>query len=349
MLGLIGIRRHDSLRAMMSSYLDEQLTEAEATRFERHLSGCEECRAELDDLEATAYMLRELPELELPRSLALASVPDPAPAPWYSQWVPTLATSLVGVLLVVLIAGDAVGILSQAQHVEQEETVAAASEADASTAAAGAPMVESAAVPQAALGQANTAADTAAPSAEGLAVSEASADEAAPAPMAPQAALAQEAADETAETELAMGTRAAPAADQLEESTDATEEATESLEAAAAPAAMTAPPADTAPAGTQTEDAAVEALEAAVAAPSPMAALAVEAPPTGEIQRISMQDTAAKIAADQDQVPELAVSPDELEPDEGIALPLLQLEIALGALLALLASVTFWTARRPRF
>ena len=76
MFGLLASRRHARLRNLLSAYIDGEVTESEAARVEEHLSGCEECRPELDSLRSTVGLLRQLPELELPRSYTLSEAPS---------------------------------------------------------------------------------------------------------------------------------------------------------------------------------------------------------------------------------------------------------------------------------
>lgn len=62
---------HERLTEALSAYLDDALPDAEHADLERHLSACEECRAELDNLRGVRALLRALPEPSLPRSFAL--------------------------------------------------------------------------------------------------------------------------------------------------------------------------------------------------------------------------------------------------------------------------------------
>ena len=54
----------------LSEHLDGTLGARARQRVERHLAGCEECRAELVDLRATVALLRSLPVVEEPEYLA---------------------------------------------------------------------------------------------------------------------------------------------------------------------------------------------------------------------------------------------------------------------------------------
>ena len=70
MIGLPGIRRHAKLRELLSAYIDGEVSASETLRVEEHLSGCQECQDELASLRSTVGLLRRLPELAVPRSVA---------------------------------------------------------------------------------------------------------------------------------------------------------------------------------------------------------------------------------------------------------------------------------------
>nr|ABZ09417.1 hypothetical protein ALOHA_HF4000APKG8C21ctg1g5 [uncultured marine microorganism HF4000_APKG8C21] len=129
-------------RTLLSSYIDGEVSAPEATRLEKHLSECEECRRELETLTATVHLLRELPELEPPRSFAPESVPAPPEVARGYVWVPRLATSLAAGLLVVLLLGDVSGVLSQS-----DKAVTATAELESAAAAVAAPAILPADVP----------------------------------------------------------------------------------------------------------------------------------------------------------------------------------------------------------
>ena len=136
--GFIGIGRHRMLRTLLSSYIDGEVSAPEATRLEKHLSECEECRRELETLTATVHLLRELPELEPPRSFAPESVAAPPEVARGYVWVPRLATSLAaGLLVVVLLLGDVSGVLNQS---DKAVTATAALDSAAADVPAAAPM-----------------------------------------------------------------------------------------------------------------------------------------------------------------------------------------------------------------
>ena len=283
MIGFLVNRRHNRLRTLLSAYIDRQVSEVEVSQVEEHLAGCGECRLELDTLRATVGLLKNLPELEVPRSFTLTESPAPiSPTPSIA-WAPRIATSAVALLLVVLLVGDALGVITQSapsgEIAAPLEFRAPAPEAAAPAAAAPAP-------------------EAAAPAA------------AAPAPEA-----------------------AAPAA-----TAPAPEAAAPAAAAAAAPA-PTPPPAPV----------------AAMAAPAPPADAAVEeravAVTPEQEPEVERQAAAEKaISAPAAQTPEISDegAPEAVKEPGGLELPVWQLEIAAGALVAVLALATFLLARRSR-
>lgn len=117
------VRRHSKWRELVSSYMDGQVSQAEARQVEGHLSACADCRAELDSLRATVRLVKALPQLQAPRSFTLAEAPAPARPKARARglssppvvWTVRLATPIAAALLVALLAGDAAGILSQSR------------------------------------------------------------------------------------------------------------------------------------------------------------------------------------------------------------------------------------------
>ena len=59
-------RRHARVRTLLSSYIDGEVSASEARRVTAHLSGCDECVAELESLRATTMLLGRLPSLDTP-------------------------------------------------------------------------------------------------------------------------------------------------------------------------------------------------------------------------------------------------------------------------------------------
>jgi len=69
---MFSFNAHGRIRDQLSAYIDGELEAAAAGRLEAHLAGCEGCRLELEQLRATAASLRDLPEVQAPRSFALS-------------------------------------------------------------------------------------------------------------------------------------------------------------------------------------------------------------------------------------------------------------------------------------
>ncbi len=118
MIGFLGIGGHDRLRTLLSSYVDGQVSDAESRRVETHLTGCDECRKDLEDLRATVGLLKRLPELEVPRSFVLHSEPATVRDTGTFVWTTGLATSMAAVTLVALLLGDVLGLLTQAGRID---------------------------------------------------------------------------------------------------------------------------------------------------------------------------------------------------------------------------------------
>ena len=113
---------HSRIRALLSPYVDGEVSAAETRRVEEHAAACPACRDELDSLTATVELVRGLPELELPRSFELTRLPEEEPRASFGVWAPRLATSVAGLLLVILLAGDFTGTLIQSGGSDEAET-----------------------------------------------------------------------------------------------------------------------------------------------------------------------------------------------------------------------------------
>ena len=105
--------RHGKLRELLSSYIDGEVSDSERRRVERHLSGCEECRRELESLRLTVAALRQMPEIQATRSFAISAPPEPVRGGL--GWVlgVRLAASAAAVVLVGLILADVTGLVVQ--------------------------------------------------------------------------------------------------------------------------------------------------------------------------------------------------------------------------------------------
>ena len=210
-------RRHTRVRTLLSSYIDGEVSASEARRVDAHLSGCDECVAELESLRATTTLLGRLPSLDTPRSYALtaADVQDLSRQrgfmPSIASLTGGLATAGAAALVVVLVVGVVflarLGFTgSAAESIPQAAAPApaapaaiaqapAAAAAPAARAAAPAPLLRRAQMPAAAAPQASCShlapamAAPAAPAAQPTSAPAAAAMMAAPQPApVPQAA-----------------------------------------------------------------------------------------------------------------------------------------------------------------
>jgi anti-sigma factor RsiW len=315
---ILGIGRHDRLRTLLSSYVDGEVSPAEAARVESHLSGCDECQRDLDNMRATVGLLGAMPELELPRSFLLTAEPEPVHRNWTIPWGGALATAAAAAVFLALIAGGMTGVFEQ---------TGLDARGDAASIAVTAPEAEMA-----------VAADTAA------------APVTASAAEAPVSAFA-------VETEVTLESA------QVEGSDDSASDAADAGEvvaAVAAPAPVAAT-SDEPAAESAVVDESIDVEEAlakdipvsddeSAAAPAP--ALTAEAP-------VSSDDSLASDDAEPQQLTfgttddDLAAGDGEAsgngaEDDTAISLPLWQLQIATGALLALVLAATIGLMMRRR-
>jgi anti-sigma-K factor RskA len=121
----VNARSHDDYKDNIGAYVLGALPELEAELLERHLSGCESCRAEVEELRpVTAAMARSVPQVEAPPSLkaslmeivnaeAAAQVPSPEPRPRrsFGSWLSGLQPRMAAVMaLAVLALGVVVGV-----------------------------------------------------------------------------------------------------------------------------------------------------------------------------------------------------------------------------------------------
>ena len=220
-------RRHAGIRELLSSYIDGEVSASEARRVEEHLTGCDECAAELESLRATTMLLSRLPVLETPRSYALtaADVEEATPQrrlPSLAAFTGGLATAGAAALVVVLI----VGVVFLARLGLSGSAAAPAPAAAPAAPAAPAPAMAAPAAPAAPAPQAPMAA---APAAPAIAA-------------APQAAMPAPAAVPAAQPTAVPAPQSAPAAPAA---------AVMAQEAAPAPASSPAPAAQAAPAAAQ--------------------------------------------------------------------------------------------------
>ncbi len=130
----------------LSEYLDGRLRGKDLERVEQRLADCDACRLELEELQATVAIMRQLP-METPRRSFVMSAPPPEPArsrPALAlrapNWVYAGAASVAALALAVTISVDATGgLTSDPLRVDAPVTAQApAATAEAVTAASGA-------------------------------------------------------------------------------------------------------------------------------------------------------------------------------------------------------------------
>ena len=301
---------HSRIRALLSPYVDGEVSAAETRRVEEHAAACPACRDELDSLTATVELVRALPELELPRSFELTRLPEEEPRVSFGVWAPRLAMSVAGLLLVVLLAGDFTGTLVQYGGSDEatSETQADASGAmDVEASAPAAPQA-AAAPPQAAqLKMPDAAAET---------PTSVAAAQAAPAAAAQSRSSEEEAATPEPPSAPAAAAKAGPAGK-------------------AAPESATPAPADVSP----------EAMKARVPAddqPSPEPETALQAAAAQQ-----QAEAPAEAATTPAPVPTWDDSVGD-DADGEIGVPLRELQIAAAVCFLALAAATVWHARRRR-
>ncbi len=105
---------HEKLRLLLSPYLDGRLASGEASLLEAHLSTCTPCNWELETLRSTVSLLKGLRMPAPSRSFVLRDQPTPVStkSPAY-VWAVRYAASAAALLLVVLLAGNLSGLVSQ--------------------------------------------------------------------------------------------------------------------------------------------------------------------------------------------------------------------------------------------
>lgn len=96
--------------AQLSAFLDDELDEASALRVTRHLTTCEQCMRELDELRDARDVLRGLPQVPPPPADDLLSeVPDVARQVGERRRVRSAATGLLVGLVGLLVLAFALG------------------------------------------------------------------------------------------------------------------------------------------------------------------------------------------------------------------------------------------------
>ena len=111
---MLGLFRHRRVAALLSSYIDGQVTREERSVVEGHLPGCETCSRDLDELRQTASLMSGLAVLAPGRTYVLSSLsPQEAPARRSAFFAPGVAAAACAVLLIVIVSGQAAGVLVQ--------------------------------------------------------------------------------------------------------------------------------------------------------------------------------------------------------------------------------------------
>ena len=369
MIELFDKFRHGKLRELLSSYIDDEVSDSERRRVERHLPTCEECRQELESLRVTVTTLRQLPEIQTARSFAISAPPEPVSGGF--GWVLgiRLAASAAAVVLVGLILADVTGLLVQTDLPEWTRQSDRAQSGAPAQPAAPAP---AAFAPTAAPAPAPAPGAQAAPARPQAAVATAAPAEppAAPAP-APAPTMAPAAAAMMADSEPTQVPTPEPSMESQDEVAEPSlKAARETVSAASAMVATSSP--ESVPEKTASGPDAVS--HAATATPSPTPASTVTATPTPvpldtptptttptptvtstptpvptntPTPRPSPTPTVAATASPT-QPPLNELDSTREEPMGRPAFPLLQIEIALGVLLVVLISIVFWASRRHR-
>ncbi|HFD39179.1 MAG TPA: hypothetical protein ENJ31_04940 [Anaerolineae bacterium] len=103
-------KEHRYVETRLSAYLDDELSPQERERVDRHLAVCADCRWNLDTLRRTVQWTRELPSVPVPRVFTLPASVQPARQRrrgWGLAPVLQGATALVALMLILVVAGDA--------------------------------------------------------------------------------------------------------------------------------------------------------------------------------------------------------------------------------------------------
>ena len=116
----------------LSEYLDGRLQGRVLARTEEKLAECDACRLELEELQATVAMMRQIP-MEAPRRSFVMSAPPPEPVaaqPFFAlrapNWVYAGAASVAAIALAVTVSMDATGGLSSDPLRRNAESMAVA-------------------------------------------------------------------------------------------------------------------------------------------------------------------------------------------------------------------------------
>lgn len=221
---------------LLSAYLDQQASPAERAYVDAHLQQCAECRAELESLRRTVFLLQALPRVPVPRAFTLSEAQVGIRRPDASRgWLGGLVRGLGAVAAIALVAFVAFSVLKPGQAPwNPAQTVARVSPTTAPVAQAPAPQPAAVAAP--------TQATEAQPAAAARAVQPQppTTNETSPTPEPAPAALAAAPSEPTAAAADAATTAPAESATASNEGTTAATAA--ASEAAPEPTATNAAP-----------------------------------------------------------------------------------------------------------
>ena len=116
MLNWLRLQGHGRYRELLTARLDGRLDARGQARLQAPLAGCDECRRELNELEATVALLRSTPVAESPRSFALPYAPRQEGAAASREWPGALrgaqmATAAAALFLVAVVTVDLTGTI----------------------------------------------------------------------------------------------------------------------------------------------------------------------------------------------------------------------------------------------
>jgi anti-sigma factor RsiW len=80
---MLWFSRHRRFQERLSAYMDGELAQRDVRSVQTHLESCESCRREMAGLRVASAAMREMPDVDVPRSFALkpADVARPATQP----------------------------------------------------------------------------------------------------------------------------------------------------------------------------------------------------------------------------------------------------------------------------
>ena len=138
--------RHRRCRRLLSAYLDGEVTAPERRMVAEHLSECRACASELEELKMTVVLLRDLPDLPVPRSFTLEREPVPADGGTGLLRAARLATAAAGSLAAAMLVGTmVVGVFIEGTDDSEPASDSPAAMVEAAPAPAAQPMSAAAA------------------------------------------------------------------------------------------------------------------------------------------------------------------------------------------------------------